>query len=219
MRTYQIQGRRESIQRHRPDPKREFFYYVFNKPYNVICQFSPQEDKKTLADFLKISKDVYPAGRLDYDSEGLLLLSNDNALKARLLDPAFAHEREYLAFVEGVPDRYEMDRFREGLAIEGYKTKPAHIEIAEQPDWLTDRIPPPRTYETKAYSWLRITLTEGKNRQVRKMTAAIGHPTLRLLRVRIMNIKIDGIAPGDYRALTKVEITELKKLLAAGDRR
>lgn len=207
--------KRQNFQNKQRGPQREGYSYIlFHKPFNVLCQFSPEKGKTTLADYLSIAKDIYPAGRLDYDSEGLLLLSNDNALKSRLLDPVFGHEREYLAFVDGIPSEEELEKFRAGLTIENYQTKPAAIEIADRPGWLQERSIPPRTYENKSYSWLRIILTEGKNRQVRKMTAAIGHPTLRLIRARILNITIEGLQPGQSRELEPEELATMQAQLS-----
>lgn len=213
MRDYLIKRKPEAVKR-KNTPRSDFSYYVCNKPYAVLCQFSPEAGKLTLADVLKVEKDVYPVGRLDYDSEGLLLLTNDNAVKARLIDPTYSHEREYLVFTEGVPDKSELQNFATGLQLGTLKTKPAKIQIVDEPAWLGERVPPPRTYLTKAYSWLKIILTEGKNRQVRKMTAAIGHPTLRLVRTRILNLRIDGLKSGGYRQLTKKELSELKAQLS-----
>ncbi len=184
-------------------------YIAFNKPFNVLSQFTSEDGKATLASFIKTKNDVYPIGRLDYDSEGLLLLTNDPKLKENLINPKYNHEREYLVFAEGVPTKEALARFRRGLTIQDYRTKPAQIEIISAPDWLNERIPPPRVYETKKYSWLKIILTEGKNRQVRKMTAAIGHPTLRLVRKRIMTITFPDLKPGTARFITPDEIRKI----------
>ena len=192
---------------------KQFYYFAFHKPYGVLCQFTDEKGRTTLKDFIKVQKDVYPVGRLDTDSEGLLILTNDHSMNNRLLDPKFEHERVYLAFVEGIPSQEELAHFRTGVEIQDYKTKPAKIEIATEPSWLAERLPPPRTYETKLYSWVKIVLTEGKNRQVRKMGAAIGHPVLRLIRVRILNIKLNSLPQGEMRELTTEEVVLLKKNL------
>lgn len=193
---------------------KKYTYIVFNKPFNVISQFSPEGDKKTLADYLKIAKDIYPIGRLDYDSEGLLLLTNDNQLKARLTDLKYNHEREYLVFADGKPCSDAKAMFSRGIKFNDYTSKPAKIEFINNPAWLWERVPPPRTYDTHEYSWLKIVLTEGKNRQVRKMTAAVGCPTLRLVRTRILNIKLGKLSPGEFRKLTDAELRELISLIS-----
>ena len=193
---------------------KQLIYIAFHKPYGVLSQFTSEEGKQTLKDYLKVQKDVYPVGRLDTDSEGLLLLTNDTSVNNRLLDPKYEHERVYLAFVEGIPAQEELAKFRNGVVIGDYTTKPAKIEIASEPSWLSERVPPPRVYETKLYSWIKVILTEGKNRQVRKMAAAIGHPVLRLIRVRILNIKLNQLKPGEKRDLTKEEVTLLRKSLS-----
>ncbi len=214
MRTYMITKTYKEV---KPPSKaqhgKQLYYIAFHKPYGVLCQFTDEKGRTTLKDFIKVQKDVYPVGRLDTDSEGLLLLTNDSSLNNRLLDPKFGHERVYLAFVEGIPGQEELAKFRTGIDIQGYTTQPAKIEIATEPSWLSERLPPPRVYETKLYSWVKIVLTEGKNRQVRKMAAAIGHPVLRLIRVRIMNIKLNTLPQGEMRDLTKEEVAVLKKSL------
>jgi 23S rRNA pseudouridine2457 synthase len=179
-----------------------FDYYFFYKPYKVMSQFSAEGDKETLAPFFKnVSKDVYPVGRLDYDSEGLLLLTNDKTLNHRLLNPLFIHERTYWVQVEGIPTETGLQQLRKGtfINIDGkeYKTKPAKaIWMKEAPE-VPYRNPPIRHRENIPTSWLAITLTEGKNRQVRKMTASVNLPTLRLIRHSIGKVTLGEMQPGD----------------------
>lgn len=177
-------------------------YYLFYKPYQVMSQFSAESNKKTLADYFShIKKDVYPVGRLDYDSEGLLLLTNDKQLNHRLLNPMFIHEREYWVQVEGIPADTALDQLQKGtiISLDGkpYKTKPAKVYWMQETIQVPDRFPPIRFRKEIPVSWLSITLTEGKNRQVRRMTASVGLPTLRLIRYRIGSITIAGMQPGD----------------------
>jgi len=177
-------------------------YYLFYKPYQVLSQFSAEGDKKTLADYFHgIPKDVYPVGRLDYDSEGLLLLTNDKQLNHRLLHPLFIHEREYWVQVEGIPSGSALERLRKGTVInvdgKPYRTRPAKAVVMEREPPVPARFPPIRFRKEIPVSWLSLTLTEGKNRQVRRMTASVNLPTLRLVRYRIGGITASGMQPGD----------------------
>lgn len=190
--------------------KQPSIYFALHKPYGYLSQFTDKLNRKTLSHLKNIPKEVYPVGRLDMDSEGLLLLSNDKELVDYLLNPKNLHEKEYLAQVEGIPTAKEMSKFRGGLLIENQKTLPAQIEVISSPN-LPDRIPPIRTRMNIPVCWAKIIITEGRNRQVRKMTAAIGHPTLRLIRVRIKNIMLGNLKPGEIRELSKTEILNLKK--------
>jgi len=185
-------------------------YFLLYKPYGYLSQFTDKLNRKTLSNLKYIPKDVYPIGRLDMDSEGLLLLSNDKMLVDYLLNPQNSHEKEYLVQVEGIPRENEMKKFRGGLLIENKITLPAKIEIVT-PYNIVERVPPIRKRINIPVCWIKIVLTEGRNRQVRKMTAAIGHPTLRLIRTRIKNLNIDDLKPGETRALTELEIKDLKK--------
>lgn len=187
----------------------KFRYFVFNKPFGVLSQFTDKNGRKTLKDYFYFPKDVYPVGRLDMDSEGLLILTNDKSLTNFLLNPANEHEREYLVQLEGIPSDSDLKLFEEGLLIEGIKTLKAKAVKINDPD-LWDRIPPIRERKNIAVSWLKITLIEGRNRQIRKMTAKIGFPTLRLIRVRIKNILLDDLMPGKTRELYDKEIEKLK---------
>lgn len=178
-------------------------YYIFYKPYQVLSQFTKEGEKQTLADYFKnIPTDIYPVGRLDYDSEGLLLLTNDKPLTHQLLDPSFAHERTYWVQVEGAIDDEAIKKLQAGVMInvngKMYQTKPAPAKIFEHTPEVPERNPPIRFRKNIPTSWLSLTLHEGKNRQVRKMTAAVGYPTLRLIRYSIGNVTIDGLTPGSF---------------------
>jgi 23S rRNA pseudouridine2457 synthase len=173
---------------------------LFNKPFRVLSQFSPVPGKPTLADFIDIPG-VYAAGRLDYDSEGLLLLTDDGALQARIANPRYRRAKTYLAQVEGIPDDHALDLLSRGVELKDGLTRPAGVATVDEPEWLWPRDPPIRERRNIPTQWLRLRLTEGRNRQVRRMTAAVGHPTLRLLRIGIGDWSIDGLAPGEYRLL------------------
>ncbi len=175
---------------------------AFNKPYGVLCQFTDRSrpPRPTLADF-GLPPDVYPAGRLDFDSEGLLLLTDDGALAHRLTDPRHTRWKTYLVQVEGAPSEAALQPLRDGVLLNDGPTRPARASIIEPPDWLWPRDPPVRVRKTVPDHWLQIDLCEGRNRQLRRMTAAVGLPTLRLLRVAIDGCTIDGLAPGQWRVL------------------
>jgi 23S rRNA pseudouridine2457 synthase len=179
---------------------------AFFKPYGVLCQFTPdQPGQRTLAEF-GFPAGVYPLGRLDLDSEGLLLLSDEAGLNHRLLDPSSAHPRTYWVEVENVPTAEAVQRLRRGgIDVKGHRTRPcaAHLLAAAPP--LPPRDPPVRFRKTIATAWLELTLVEGKNRQVRRMTAAVGFPTLRLVRVAIGHLRLDPLAPGQWRELATSE--------------
>jgi len=189
---------------------KKLYYFVLNKPYGYLSQFTDKLNRKTLSNLKNIPKKVYPVGRLDLDSEGLLLLSNDKLLVDYLLNPHNSHEKEYLAQVEGIPTEEEMINFRKGLVIENKKTLPAKIETVT-PLNISERVPPIRKRMNIPICWLKIVITEGRNRQVRKMTAAIGHPTLRLIRTRIKNLTLGDLNPGEMRELTESEIKNLRR--------
>lgn len=179
---------------------------AFFKPYGVLTQFTPdQPGQKTLADF-GFPPQVYPLGRLDLDSEGLLLLSEEAGLNTRLLDPSAAHPRTYLAEVEGIPSPESLSALRKGgLELKGYRTLPCHATLLNAAPILPPRLPPVRVRKSIPTSWLELTLTEGKNRQVRRMTAAVGFPTLRLVRISIGGLSISDLQPGEWRELTPAE--------------
>jgi 23S rRNA pseudouridine2457 synthase len=178
-------------------------YILFYKPFDVLSQFSPENGKQTLADFMSLPKDIYPVGRLDYDSEGLLLLTNDNDIKHRFTDPKFDHAKTYLVQVERIPSEESLLQLRNGVVIEGKKTKLASALLLHSEPALPPRSIPIRFRKTIPTAWIELTITEGRNRQVRKMTAAVGHPTLRLVRVKIGNISIENLKPGEWLEVTK----------------
>jgi 23S rRNA pseudouridine2457 synthase len=191
-------------------PYKKFNYIAVYKPYGMLSQFTDNEGRKTLSDIAKFPNNVYSVGRLDSDSEGLLLLTNDKKLTDFLLNPRYAHEREYYVQVEGVPAMEDLEKLLTGIKIGGEKTLPAKAKIIKEPSF-TSRIPPIRERKNIPTAWISLTLKEGKNRQVRKMTAHIGFPTLRLVRVRIKNIKLSKLLPGNFRELTEDEVSNLKK--------
>lgn len=172
---------------------------LFNKPYGVLCQFTDggEQPRPTLSDHIDLP-DVYPAGRLDLDSEGLLLLTDDGALQARIADPRHKMRKEYLVQIEGEPNEAALAALRRGVQLKDGPTRLAEVERIPAPD-LWPRDPPVRYRKTVPDSWLRLTIAEGRNRQVRRMTAAVGHPTLRLVRRRIGDWTLDGLAPGEWR--------------------
>jgi 23S rRNA pseudouridine2457 synthase len=174
---------------------------AFNKPFNVLCQFTGGAGRRTLADFVTV-KEVYPAGRLDYDSEGLVLLTDDGKLQARIAGPQHKLKKTYLAQVERVPDDKALALLRRGVKLKDGVTAPASARLVEEPGWLWPREPPIRYRRNIPTAWLEITLAEGRNRQVRRMTAAVGHPTLRLVRVGIGQWSLDGLRPGDWREVS-----------------
>lgn len=181
-----------------------FKYVLLYKPYGVLCQFSnPDGLHRTLADVLKLPKDVYPVGRLDTDSEGLILLTNDKSVNARLLNPSQVHPRTYWVQVEGVPTDSDLEPLRRGITIningKPHHTRPAGASILQPPPLLPERDPPIRFRKSVPDTWIELVLTEGKNRQVRRMTAAIGFPTLRLVRVAVGEWRIDGMKPGEWQ--------------------
>ncbi len=171
---------------------------LFNKPYGVICQFSRDGAHPTLADYIAVPG-VYPAGRLDTDSEGLLLLTDDGKLQHRITDPKHKLPKTYWVQVEGVPGEAALERLRRGIALKDGMTLPAEARAMEEPAGLWPRNPPVRFRQSIPTSWIALTIREGKNRQVRRMTAAVGFPTLRLIRHAIGEWTLDGLAPGEWR--------------------
>jgi 23S rRNA pseudouridine2457 synthase len=199
-------------------------YILFYKPYGVLCQFTDENNhetkRTTLKDFIPIPG-VYPVGRLDLDSEGLLLLTDNGQLQHRLANPQFAHPRTYYVQVERIPDEKALTTLRQGVTIKNYRTRKASVRILPEEPNLPPRNPPIRDRQTVPTCWLEITLTEGRNRQVKRMTAAVGFPTLRLVRVAIgggstfvqPKLSLTGLQPGQWRELTPEERTMLTKIV------
>ncbi|MGH8372138.1 MAG: pseudouridine synthase [Gammaproteobacteria bacterium] len=173
---------------------------LFNKPYGVICQFSSDGNRPTLADFIKI-KDIYPAGRLDTDSEGLLILTDDGRLQSRISHPRHKLPKTYLAQVERIPAETDLERLREGIVLNDGRTLQAEAKLIVEPENLWRRDPPIRFRKAIPTGWIELTLREGRNRQVRRMTAAIGYPTLRLIRWQIGDWTLAGLEPGTWREI------------------
>ncbi len=172
---------------------------LFNKPFGVLSQFTDDgSGKATLKRFIDVPG-VYPAGRLDYDSEGLMVLTDDGVLQARIANPRHKLAKTYWVQVEGIPDRAALAALTAGIELRDGRTAPATARRITEPDGLWARDPPIRVRKSVADSWLELTITEGRNRQVRRMTAAVGHPTLRLIRARIGEWSLDGLAPGAWR--------------------
>jgi 23S rRNA pseudouridine2457 synthase len=174
---------------------------LFNKPYRVLCQFSPAMGKSTLADYIDIPK-VYAAGRLDYDSEGLLVLTDDGELQARLSNPKYKQGKHYLVQVENIPQANALACLEQGVLLKDGMTRPARVSKVDEPEWLWPREPPIRRRRDIPTQWLRLEIYQGKNRLVRRMTAAVGHPSLRLIRTRVGDWSVEGLQPGEFRQLS-----------------
>jgi 23S rRNA pseudouridine2457 synthase len=189
-------------------------YLLLNKPFNVLCQFTPGSgtntgvERHTLADYVAVP-DVYPAGRLDFDSEGFVLLTSDGALQHRLTDPKFGHPRTYWAQVEGLPAEEAIRKLEQGIVIQDYRTQPIKARLIDPPD-IPGREPPIRYRKDIPTAWLELELKEGRNRQVRRMTAAVGFPTLRLVRWAMGSITLAGLPVGAWRDLTSAEVAALR---------
>jgi 23S rRNA pseudouridine2457 synthase len=171
---------------------------LFNKPYDVLCQFTDASGRPTMADYLPV-KDVYAAGRLDRDSEGLVVLTDDGGLQHRIADPKHKLAKTYWVQVEGIPDDTAVERLRRGVELNDGITRPAKVQRIDEPPGLWPRNPPVRFRKTVPDCWLEVTLTEGRNRQVRRMTAAVGHPALRLIRYAVGDWTLEGLPPGKWR--------------------
>jgi 23S rRNA pseudouridine2457 synthase len=198
-------------------------YLLLNKPFNVLCQFTPGSgantgvERRTLADYVAVPE-VYPAGRLDFDSEGLVLLTSDGALQHRLTDPKFGHPRTYWAQVEGLPAEEAIRKLEQGIVIQDYRTQPAKARLIDPPD-IPVRDPPIRYRKEIPTAWLELELKEGRNRQVRRMTAAVGFPTLRLVRWAIGSITLAGLPVGGWRDLSSAEVAVLRSGIRSERRR
>jgi len=187
----------------------EFRTLAFNKPYGVLPSFTDREGRRTLAEFVTVSG-VYAAGRLDLDSEGLMLLTSDGGLAHYITDPQHKVSKVYLAQVERLPDEAALDRLRRGVLLQGQRTRPAQVSVLADAPQVPDRPVPIRFRKSVPTAWLQITLQEGLNRQVRRMTAAVGHPTLRLIRIAIGPIVLGDLQSGQWRELTGREIEEIR---------
>ncbi len=177
---------------------------AFHKPFGVVSQFLPKGGWRTLAEF-GLPPSVHPAGRLDADSEGLLLLTDDGGLQHRLTDPRFEHPKTYWAQVEGAPIDADLAPLRRGIPIQDYVTRPCEARVLDPAPSMPPREPPIRVRKSIPDTWIELVLSEGRNRQVRRMTAAVGFPTLRLVRVAIGDVRLDGLAPGQWREVTRHE--------------
>ncbi|MEM9922272.1 MAG: pseudouridine synthase [Cyanobacteria bacterium P01_D01_bin.50] len=187
-------------------PKNKYRYILFYKPYGVLSQFSKDTpNQSTLQEYISIPG-VYPVGRLDAESEGLLLLTNHGKLQNRLCHPRFGHRRTYWVQVERIPDATALKKLEQGVMIKNYRTQPASVKLLSEEPSLPERIPPIRFRKNVPTAWLEMTLTEGKNRQVRRMTASVGFPTLRLVRIQIAHLKLDTLEIGQWRSLTAKEV-------------
>lgn len=180
---------------------------LFNKPYGVICQFSPNPPHPTLKEYIQLAG-VYPAGRLDTDSEGLLILTNDGKLQALISEPKYKKYKTYWVQVEGIPSEAQLEQLRAGVDLGDFISAPARVRLITEPLDLWERMPPIRERKNIPTSWLELAICEGKNRQVRRMTARVGLPTLRLIRAAIGGIKLADLTPGKWREISSAEFIQ-----------
>ena len=185
---------------------------LFNKPFQVLTRFTSEDDRATLADYLN-APNFYPAGRLDYDSEGLLLLTDDGRLQAELSHPKWKTTKTYLAQVEHTPNQASLEQLKNGIMLNDGITLPADAELIPEPTWLWPRTPPIRFRKEIETAWIKLSIREGRNRQVRRMTAAVGHPTLRLIRYAVGPWSIEELAPGQWRHSTSEELLAFREVL------
>jgi 23S rRNA pseudouridine2457 synthase len=197
---FKREGKRPNVKR-MPSPRT----LAFNKPYGVLPCFTDAQGRPTLADYVNIPE-VYAAGRLDFDSEGLMLLTSDGALAHHITDPQHKLPKVYLAQVERVPDDEALKQLSRGILLKGTRTRPTEVQLLSKPPEIPERLVPIRFRKSVPTSWLKITLREGLNRQVRRMTAAVGHPTLRLIRIAIGSIVLGDLKPGQWRELMDDEV-------------
>ncbi len=191
----------------------KLLYFIINKPFGVLSQFTEENNNPGLSSLFKLPRDVYPVGRLDLDSEGLLILTNDRKLNSKLLNPKNKHSKTYWVEVEGIPTQESLEMLEKGVTINlkgrKHQTSPAKVTKINNPD-LEERSVPVNRLKHPETSWLEITITEGKNRQVRRMTATVGHPTLRLIRVAVEDLKLGSLKPGEITQISEKSI--MKKL-------
>lgn len=181
-----------------PAKERPPLLILFNKPFQVLCQFTDKEGRATLADYIPVP-DVYVAGRLDYDSEGLVVLTNMGVLQHMIAEPRYKLPKTYLAQVEGIPDEQALGKLRKGVLLKDGMTRPADVDAIGEPSGIWPRVPPIRFRKNIPAAWLRVTIIEGRNRQVRRMTAAAGYPTLRLIRIKVGPWELGNLRPGEWK--------------------